>query len=34
MTKEDTLSRLAESRQDLHRATQGLSEEEMTQVAD
>ena len=32
MTKEDMLAKLAESRRDLHRATQGLSEEEMTQV--
>ena len=32
MTKKDMLAKLAESRRDLHRATQGLSEEEMTQV--
>jgi uncharacterized damage-inducible protein DinB len=32
VTKEDMLARLAESRRDLHRATQGLSGEEMTQV--
>lgn len=32
MTKEDMLTRLAESRRDLHRAAQGLSEEEMTEV--
>ena len=32
MTKEDMLAKLAESRRDLHRATQGLSEEEMTLV--
>ena len=32
MTKEDMLAKLAESRRDLHRATQGLSEEEMTEV--
>jgi len=32
VTKEDVLTKLAESRRDLHRATQGLSEEEMTQV--
>ena len=32
MTKEDMLAKLAESRRDLHLATQGLSEEEMTQV--
>jgi uncharacterized damage-inducible protein DinB len=32
MTKEDTLTRLAESRQALHQAIEGLSEEEMTQV--
>ena len=32
MTKEDMLAKLAESRRDLHRATQGLSGEEMTQV--
>ena len=32
MTQKDMLTKLAESRRDLHRATQGLSEEEMTQV--
>jgi uncharacterized damage-inducible protein DinB len=32
MTREETLSRLAESRQALHQAIQGLGEEEMTQV--
>jgi hypothetical protein len=32
VTKEDMLAKLAESRQDLLRATQGLSEEEMTRV--
>jgi uncharacterized damage-inducible protein DinB len=32
MTKEETLARLAESRQTLHQAIEGLSEEEMTQV--
>jgi len=32
MTKDETLTRLAESRQALHQAIQGLSEEEMTQV--
>jgi uncharacterized damage-inducible protein DinB len=32
MTKEETLARLAKSRQALHQAIQGLSEEEMTQV--
>ena len=32
MTKEDILTKLAESRRDLHRAIQDLSEEEMTQV--
>ncbi|HEY74002.1 MAG TPA: DinB family protein [Thermoflexia bacterium] len=32
MTKEDVLTKLAESRQTLRQATQGLSEEEMTQV--
>ena len=32
MTKEDMLAKLAESRRDLHRATEDLSEEEMTQV--
>jgi len=32
VTKEDMLAKLAESRRDLHRATQGLSEEEMTEV--
>jgi uncharacterized damage-inducible protein DinB len=32
VTKEDILAKLAESRRDLHRATQGLSGEEMTQV--
>jgi hypothetical protein len=32
MTKESILTRLAESCRDLHRATQGLREEEMTQV--
>lgn len=32
MTKEDALARLAESRQALHQAIEGLSEEEMTQV--
>jgi uncharacterized damage-inducible protein DinB len=32
MTKEETLARLAESRQALHQAIEGLSEEEMTQV--
>ena len=32
MTKEDVLAKLAESRRDLHRAIQGLSDEEMTQV--
>jgi uncharacterized damage-inducible protein DinB len=32
VTKEDTLTKLAESRRDLHRAALGLSEEEMTQV--
>ncbi len=31
MTKEETLARLAESRQTLHQAIEGLSEEEMTQ---
>ena len=29
MTKEETLARLAESRQALHQAIEGLSEEEM-----
>jgi len=32
VTKEDMLAKLAESRRDLHRAIQGLSGEEMTQV--
>jgi uncharacterized damage-inducible protein DinB len=32
MTKEETLARLAESRQALHQAIEGLSEEEMTQA--
>jgi uncharacterized damage-inducible protein DinB len=32
VTKEDTLTKLAESRRELHRATASLSEEEMTQV--
>jgi uncharacterized damage-inducible protein DinB len=32
VTKEDMLAKLAKSRRDLLRATQGLSEEEMTQV--
>ena len=32
MTKEEALARLAESRQALHQAIEGLSEEEMTQV--
>ncbi|MEE8390003.1 MAG: DinB family protein [Anaerolineae bacterium] len=32
MTKEDMLAKLAESRRYLHRATQDLNEEEMTQV--
>jgi hypothetical protein len=32
MTREETLERLAESRQALHQAIQGLGEEEMTQV--
>ena len=32
MAKEDVLAKLAESRRDLHGATQGLNEEEMTQV--
>jgi uncharacterized damage-inducible protein DinB len=32
VTKETIVTRLAESRQDLRRATQGLSEEQMTQV--
>jgi uncharacterized damage-inducible protein DinB len=32
MTKEEMLARLAESRQALHQAIEGLSEEEMTQV--
>jgi hypothetical protein len=32
MNKEETLARLAESRQTLHQAIEGLSEEEMTQV--
>jgi uncharacterized damage-inducible protein DinB len=32
MTKEETLARLAQSRQTLHQAIEGLSEEEMTQV--
>jgi uncharacterized damage-inducible protein DinB len=32
MTKEEVLARLAESRQTLHQAIEGLSEEEMTQV--
>jgi uncharacterized damage-inducible protein DinB len=32
VTKEGLLAKLAESRRDLHRATQDLSEEEMTQV--
>ena len=32
MNQEDTLAKMAESRRDLLRATQGLSEEEMTQV--
>jgi uncharacterized damage-inducible protein DinB len=32
VTKEGLLAKLAESRRDLHRATQGLSGEEMTQV--
>jgi len=31
VTKEETLARLAESRQTLHQAIEGLSEEEMTQ---
>jgi uncharacterized damage-inducible protein DinB len=31
MTKEEALARLAESRQTLHQAIEGLSEEEMTQ---
>jgi len=31
MTKEEVLARLAESRQTLHQAIEGLSEEEMTQ---
>ena len=32
MTREDMLAKLAESRRDLHQATHGLSEEEITQV--
>jgi uncharacterized damage-inducible protein DinB len=32
MTKEETLARLAESRQTLHQAIEGLSEEEMTRI--
>ena len=32
MTKEETLARLAESRQALHQAIEGLSEEEMIHV--
>jgi len=32
MSKEETLARLAESRQALHQAIEGLNEEEMTQV--
>jgi uncharacterized damage-inducible protein DinB len=32
MTKEETLARLAESRQALHQAIENLSEEEMTQI--
>jgi uncharacterized damage-inducible protein DinB len=32
MTKEEALARLAESRQALHQAIEGLSQEEMTQV--
>jgi uncharacterized damage-inducible protein DinB len=32
MTKEDTLAKLAESRQALHQALEGLSKEEMTQI--
>jgi uncharacterized damage-inducible protein DinB len=32
MTKEEVLTKLAESRRELHQAIQGLSEEEMTQV--
>ena len=32
MAKEDVLAKLTESRRDLRRATQGLGEEEMTQV--
>jgi uncharacterized damage-inducible protein DinB len=32
MTQEETLAKLAESRQTLHQAIEGLSEEEMTQV--
>jgi uncharacterized damage-inducible protein DinB len=32
MTKEKVLARLAKSRQAMHQATQGLSEEEMTQT--
>ncbi|MFC2029966.1 DinB family protein [Chloroflexota bacterium] len=32
MTKQETLTKLAESRRDLHRAAHGLSEKEMTQV--
>ena len=32
MTKEETLARLAKSRQALHQAIEGLSEEEMTQI--
>jgi hypothetical protein len=32
MTKEEALARLAESRQALHQAIEGLSEKEMTQV--
>ncbi len=32
MTKEETLARLAESRRALHQASEGLSEEQITQV--
>jgi uncharacterized damage-inducible protein DinB len=32
MTKEEALARLAESRQALHQAIEGLSDEEMTQI--
>jgi uncharacterized damage-inducible protein DinB len=32
VTKQETLAKLAESRQTLHQAIEGLSEEEMTQV--